>query len=233
MTSTTCWRCLAFNSKRQWYIQHSKSLQFSGTHSQLIAAFTTSTTLKASPLIKKPPVSARAAAPKRGERTTFVVKKKPRPQRTDKPPAVGERRALRKRIVLSNTNAIEVRDMKDVDTESMIDEKLRGQVLGIPGPIIDQLRAAQAFKNTQGWGLFRRPGTLIRQETVDHGKLIESISTRDKPQIARNIFVGEKGSGKSILILQAMTMAFLKKWIVINIPDGKLLTHLLSFLTFY
>ena len=225
MTSTTCWRCLALRSDRQWSTQYVKIFLPNSSYSQRSATFTTSSTFQASPLVKKQPANFQPPT-KRGQKTTFTVKKKKRPERTARPPATGERKALRKRIVLSNTNALEVKDMTDVDTESMLDEKLCGQVLGIPGDVIDQLRAAQAFKTTQGWGLFRRPGTLIRQETIEYGKLLESLSIEESSQTIRRIFVGEKGSGKSMLVLQAMTMAFLKKWIVINIPDGELWARL-------
>ena len=219
MASTTCWRCLARYSTSHGSIQYLESIQSLVPHPQR-AAFTTSTTLNASPLVKKHKGNTQSA-PRRGEKTTFTVKKKKKPERISKPPAIGERKALRKRIILSNTNAIEVRDMIDMNAKSMVMEELRGKVLGIPGPVVDQLRAAQAFKTTQGWGLFRRPGMLIRQETLDYGNIFQSLSKEEKPQTVRRIFVGENGSGKSMLILQAMTMAFLQKWIVINIPEGR------------
>ena len=171
--------------------------------------------------------------PKRGEQRTFRLKKKKGGHDKGRPPAPGERKALRKRIVLSNTNAIEVHGMQDLSAETMIDMRLRGQMLGIPGPVVDQLRAVEAFKVSQGWGLFRRPGTLIRKETLAYGKLFDSLNSLPTCQNTRRILVGEKGSGKSMLLLQAMSMAFLKDWIVISIPDGKspflhVLEHIVS-----
>ena len=122
--------------------------------------------------------------------------------------------------MLSNVNALEVRDMQDLTLEAMIDMRLRGQVIGIPGPVVDQLRALEAFKVTQGWGLFRRPGMLVRRETVEYGRMFEDLSGESAGKVVRRVLVGEKGSGKSMMVLQAMTMALLKGWIVINIPDG-------------
>lgn len=159
--------------------------------------------------------------PKRGEQQTFRLKKKIGGLNKGKPPGPGERKALRKRIVVSNTNAIEVHSMQDLSAETMIDMRLRGQMLGIPGPVVDQLRAVEAFKVSQGWGLFRRPGTLIRKETLEYGKLFDSRNSSSTDQTTRRILVGEKGSGKSMLLLQATSMAFLKEWIVISIPNGK------------
>lgn len=139
-----------------------------------------------------------------------------------KAPAVGERKALRRRIVLSNTNALEVQGMEDISVQSMLDEGSQGKVFGIPGSLVDQLRAVDAFKVSQGWGLFRRPGMLVRKETVEYGKLIEELSVKDNKKTVRRVLVGERGSGKSLMLLQAMTMAFLKKWTVVNISEGTL-----------
>ena len=157
----------------------------------------------------------------KGAKKNFVKKKK-KPQVVDRArkPAVGERKALRKRIVLSNTNSLEVEGLKDISIQSMIDENLRGQVLGIPGPVVDQLRAVEAFKVTQGWPLFRRPAMLMRMDTLDMATEIENISLGIRDKTIRRVFVGERGSGKTTMLLQAMTMAFLKRWVVINIPDG-------------
>lgn len=104
----------------------------------------------------------------------------------------------------------------------MIDESLRGQVLGIPGLVVDQLRVVEAFKVSQGWPLFRRPAMLMRKGTLEMAKEIEDISLGRQSKAIRRVFVGERGSGKTVMLLQAMTMAFLKGWVVINIPQGML-----------
>lgn len=109
--------------------------------------------------------------------------------------------------------------MPDFTTDSIGKEELRGQVMGISMSNIDQLRAVEAFKTTQAWGMFRRPGMLVREETVQMGRLMEEIGREG--ETARRVLVGEKRSGKSLLALQAMLMAFLKAWTVINIPEGK------------
>ena len=133
---------------------------------------------------------------------------------------MGERKALRKRIVLSNTNALEVQGLNDITVESMTDDGLRGQVLGIPGPVVDQLRVVEAFKVAQGWPLFRRPAMLMRKDTLEMAKEMEDISAGTRDKAIRRVLVGERGSGKTVTLLQAMTMAFLKGWVVINIPEG-------------
>ena len=157
--------------------------------------------------------------PKRGQKTGVQIKKKA-PVSKGRPPAVGERKAIRKRIVLSNTNALEVADMPELSAETMLDMRLRGQVVGIPGAVVDQLRAVEAFKVTQGWSMFRRPGVLMRRESVEMGKLIENLSSEDLGATARRVLTGERGNGKSMLLLQAMAMAFVKGWVVISIPEG-------------
>ena len=157
--------------------------------------------------------------PKRGTRLAPAPKKKRLPESKGRPPAPGERKALRKRIVLSNTNALEIVGMKDVNAELLNNKGLQGQILGIPGILVDQLRAMEAFKLSQGWGLFRRPGMLFRKETLEYAELFDDLGKK-KDETIRKILVGERGSGKSMMLLQAMTIAFLKKWIVISIPEG-------------
>lgn len=165
----------------------------------------------------------------RGAKQTFV-KKKRKPVNVDKGrrPAPGERKALRKRIVLSNTNALEVEGLKDFTLDSIYDESLRGQVLGIPEEVVDRLRVVQAFKVMQGWPLFRRPAMLMRKDTLDLGKEMGQLEQDGGKKSIRRVFVGERGSGKTVMLLQAMTMAFLKDWVVINIPEGMSSTFFLQ-----
>ncbi|MCJ1258347.1 37S ribosomal protein S23 mitochondrial [Lignoscripta atroalba] len=164
------------------------------------------------------------STPQRGVKALFLKRKKNVNAAKGRPPAPGERKALRKRIVLSNTNALEVEGMQDFSVESMTDMRLRGQVVGIPGPVVDQLRVVEAFKVSQGWGLVRKPSMLVRKEMVEYGKLFEAMSGENSNKTIQRVLVGEKGSGKSMILLQAMTMAFLKKWVVINIPSAQDLT---------
>lgn len=159
-------------------------------------------------------------------------KKKPKVERV-RPPAVGERKALRKRIVLSNPNALAVEGMQDMSPETMVDVRLRGTVLGLPVPMVQQLRAVQAFKPKQGWSIFRRPGTVLRRDTFEMGRLVEKISGDgdgpEKGMTVKKIITGPKGSGKTVHLLQAMAMGFLKKWVVITVPDGEAFTISVEF----
>lgn len=219
MSLQTCWRCLARASSQSYPTRRPPQQPWT-LYPTSTAAFSTSPSLGALPPKKK----IRSPVPEKnvkGTKTTFTKKKK-RPQAVDrgKKPAIGERKALRKRIVLSNTNALEVEGLKDISAQSMTDESLRGQVLGIPESVWDKLRVVQAFKVAQGWSLFRRPAMLMRKDTLDMAKEIEGISRGTREKTIRRVFVGERGSGKTVMLLQAMTMAFLKGWVVINIPEG-------------
>lgn len=116
--------------------------------------------------------------------------------------------------------------MDKLSTETMADESKTGHVLTLEGPLLDQLREAKAFKRTQNWNLFRNPSTLQRKESIQIGMDVNSVNESLKDgQTAKTyhrLIVGEKASGKSVHLLQAMSMAYLNKWIVINVPDGKL-----------
>lgn len=153
--------------------------------------------------------------------------KKKRAVERPRPPPAGERQALRKRIVLSNPNALEVKDMKDLSADTMIESSLRGSVLGLPMPMLDQLRASGAFKPHQGWSIFRRPGTVMRSETLEMGKTFHEITSQgaDKGKVFKRIISGVRSSGKTVHLLQAMTMAFAKKWVVFTVPEGKLVLN--------
>lgn len=212
----SCWRCLSRPPL------HSPPLYLRIL--QPTASFATTTSLQREQP-KKAQRNVGKAAPKRGVKSTFQMKRKKRIlEPKSKRPQPGERKALRKRVVLSNVNALKIEGMEDITAESIVDmqqqQGLRSKVLGLTGQTIDQLRAVNAFKPTQAWGLFRRPGMLIREETIQYAKLFEDLSQNGVQKTVRRVIVGERGSGKTMMLLQAMTMAFLKDWVVINIPDG-------------
>lgn len=209
MSLQPCWRCLLRASESSPSI-----LQLSPARMSAFAA-PFSTTSSTSSLA----ATKLQALPPRGTKKTFTKKKqKPKTDVRAKRPAPGERKAYRKRIVLSNTNALPIHGMEEFSVENVCKQESRGVVLAIPGDTVDQLRAVDAFKPTQAWGMFRRPGMLVRNETVEYAKLLEELQSQGKS--SRRVLVGERGSGKSLMALQAMTMAFLRGWTVINIPEG-------------
>jgi len=176
----------------------------------------TTTSSKAYPAPAKKNKSV-SAAPKKGERV-LRIKKKGVQATTSKPPAQGERKALRKRIILSNTNALEVPGLEEVSIGGLVNDGSIGRVVALPGEVVDGLRAVEAFKVGQGWGFFRRPACLVRKETVELARLIDTDGNGGKT--IRKIVCGEKGVGKSVLLLEAMAMAFMKGWVVVNLPEG-------------
>ncbi|KKK22776.1 hypothetical protein P175DRAFT_0467781 [Aspergillus ochraceoroseus IBT 24754] len=213
MVSSFCWSCLTRLR------QTPRSVLPSPTALSRGPAFHTSTARYAMPMKKK----ASQEGPARYRQAKSAKMKKKRPTDRPRPPPVGERKALRKRIVLSNPNALEVDGMQELSAETMLDSRLRGTVLALPVPMLDQLRAVQAFKPKQGWSIFRRPGTVMRRETLEMGRLFDSISGEGKDQgsVVKKIVTGPRGSGKSVHLLQAMAMAFTKKWVVFTVPDAQ------------
>jgi len=158
------------------------------------------------------------------EARSAKIKKKTKDR--PRPPPIGERKAQRKRIVLSNTNALEIAGLEDLNPTNMADTEKIGQVLGIQGDLLDNLRDAKAFKTTQNWNMFRRPATLVREETVSLGQHVRDVIDSQQNQglgakVARQVVSGERASGKSIHLLQAMSMAYMNGWIVINVPEGQ------------
>lgn len=168
--------------------------------------------------------------PKYREAKSAKMKKK-KPVDRPRPPPVGERKALRKRIVLSNPNALEVDGMQDLSAENIGDSRLRSSVAGLPVSMLDQLRAVQAFQTKQGWSIFRRPGTVMRNESLEMGRLFNDISGESdgKGKVVKKVVTGVRGAGKSVYLLQAMAMGFLKDWVVFTVPEREFLWFCVHF----
>lgn len=148
----------------------------------------------------------------------------------------GERKASRKRVVLSNTNALEVSWLRDFDggmLEELIFKKTNdavqqvdgqeaqsvlGKVVGLKGETVDALRAVEAFKSNQGWGMFRRPGVLLREESVQLSRRI--VDAEKEKSVLRLVVDGDKGAGKSLMLVHALATAQLRGWIIMTVPEG-------------
>lgn len=165
------------------------------------------------------------AAPKKGVKSLNTKKGKAAAAAdTGKRPAQGERKALRKRIVLSNNNALEVISLKDLDKKNVLSDQNEGLVMGLPDNTVDALRNMDAFKTTQGWSLFRRPAVLMRKEAIQLAKVfkeVEDTAGNKQKKTLRRILSGDRMSGKSTLLLQGLSMGILRDWFVINLPEGK------------
>ena len=160
------------------------------------------------------------AAPKKGVKSLNTKKGRGSAAGdSGKRPAQGERKAQRKRIVLSNDNALEVSSLQDLSKENVLNEQNEGKVMGLPQEnVVDALRAVEAFKTTQGWSLFRRPAVLMRKEAIELARLFKEAESSKKT--IRRILSGQRMSGKSTLVLQGLTMGILRDWFVINLPEG-------------
>lgn len=158
---------------------------------------------------------------------------------------------MRKRIVLSNDNALEVNDLKELDASSCVDELGVGNMLALNGGLVDRLRANEAFKPAQRWRFFRRPAMLIREKAISLGKMMvstekEAIASEDmkdnaessvdsstsdnaltitkKETAVKGIIDGARESGKSMMLFYAMCLAHSRGWIVVHLPDGSFFT---------
>lgn len=171
------------------------------------------------------PVAATAAGGSRpgvhqrlGKRMKLAKFKNRKEITRHKSPAQGERKAMRKRVVLSNNNAVRVDNLPRMDETNLASPESAGQVFKIPEVPIDQLRTVEAFKSSQTWRLFHGPHMLVRPETV---KVCgQMLAAAKEGTTARTVIAGDRGAGKSMVLLQAMVNAFMNNWVVINIPEG-------------
>lgn len=133
--------------------------------------------------------------------------------------AIGpEQKEIQKRVVLSNTNALQINGQEEASLDLLAEDRSRGKVMAIPGTVIDKLKAADAFRTKQMWKMFRWPSVLIRDSTLSFTKTFNEVEKEKKT--VRRVLVGDRKTGKTLMLLQAMMIAFMKDWIVINIPRG-------------
>ncbi|KAK2750175.1 37S ribosomal protein S23 mitochondrial [Myotisia sp. PD_48] len=223
MSSSCCWSCFS-------KLRPSPSLPLRGafrlpvrqpTTTTATSAFHTSSILNALPAKKS---KSQEAGPKyRESRATRVVRKTKANKHLRRTP--DERKAISHRIILTNNNALEVPSLRELSASNLSENALKGEVVALPGTLQDQLKAVQAFKRSQGWSFFRRPCVLMREETIELAQLmgeLEGGAAEEKKErsASMNLVTGDRGTGKSVHLLQAAAMAFLKNWVVVTIPDA-------------
>lgn len=178
----------------------------------LLAPFSTTSSLLA---VSAPPaIKSRRDLPQKVKKS-YKKRANVAPVRKPQP---GERKAFRKRIQLSNNSALPVQGLGTLDAKNMAQDSSVGKVFAVPDPVVDHLRALEAFKTTQTWNLFRKPHVLLRKETVELMKKLE-LSAKEKKAL-KCVLTGSKLSGKSMTMLQAMAYALLNNWVVFHIPEG-------------
>lgn len=144
--------------------------------------------------------------------------KKNRQVDRSRPPAPGERKAYRKRVTLSNNNALPVEGLEELSAQNMVDPAKVGRMLALPNELVDQLRAVEAFKHTQTWNMFRQPSMLQRKEARELAEKMQAAA--GKGETLKLVISGDRLVGKSMLLLQAISYAYLNNWIVFHIPEG-------------
>ncbi|KAH8148677.1 uncharacterized protein LAJ45_07388 [Morchella importuna] len=194
------------------------------------ASFTTSSTLLANPPKKANPQKGgnvknlkAIAAKQRASSNKFQHKRKKRdiPERK-RQYLDGQRKIIKNTIVLSNTNAPAI-TLPEMAKELAGNPETENTVFEIPGSVVDKLRHIEAFKTGQHWPYFQKPGTLVRKESTEIGAMINAVNEArlNKTELhERRILDGVKGSGRSILLAQAMAWAFQSDWVVISIPNS-------------
>jgi small subunit ribosomal protein S29 len=179
----------------------------------LLAPFSTTSSVLA--VSAPPPIKSRRDLPQKVKKS-YKKRANVAPVRKPQP---GERKAFRKRIQLSNNSALPVQGLETLDATNMTEDSSSGKVFAVPDQVVDHLRALEAFKTTQTWNLFRKPHVLMRKETVELMKKLE-LSAKEKKAL-KCVLTGSKLSGKSMVMLQAMSYALLNNWVVFHIPEGR------------
>ncbi len=221
MSAPNCLRCLVRPAAARTAALTARPAPQAATPRTAAAPFSTTTAAAAAPR-PQPKSKANTGSKGKHERTGKRLQlgkfKKERTVEKGRTPLPGERKAYRKRITLSNDNAIEVPGLPDLGPADLANPANTARVMALPDAVQDQLRTSEAFKTTQCWGFFRKPAVLVRKETTDLATQMQA-AVADKKTL-RLVVTGDKVAGKSMLLLQAMTHAYLNNWVVINIPEG-------------
>ncbi|GAA6000998.1 mitochondrial 37S ribosomal protein mS29 RSM23 [Rhodotorula paludigena] len=95
-----------------------------------------------------------------------------------------------------------------------------GQVRAFPEPVLELFKSSSIPNSLKREHAFStRPATVVRQTTLDLTARLDKAS-KASSRDARFILTGDKGVGKSSLLLQAASFAQSNKWIVLYIPSA-------------
>ena len=213
MASQCCWSCLS-------KLRPSRGPLFPSAPA-LRAHFSSTTARNAMPPKKKP---FQSDGPKFRVPTSAGAKSKTKPARQPRF-TPDEIRANQRPVALSNPNAIEVPGLQALSVEHVVDETSRGKVFALPPQFLEQLRSLGVFKPSQSWGLFKKPATLVRAETLELGKLVRGIGGAEEGEMkgksVTRIVSGLRNVGKTTHLLQALTLGLMNEWVVMHVPNGR------------
>lgn len=185
---------------------------------QSVRRFSTSIICQAA----KKPVKGKSPPPKRASKQTFGKKMKPKDGGSSGGAAssglalkIGSSRPSAR----LNPAAPKV-DLRQSSSAAYTQENI-GTVFETPSNVTSQLYALDVLQSQGGYQYFSQLATVIREPSVDLSKvLVETPGPSDNRRI---ILDGPAGSGKSIVMLQAIALALQLKWVVVSIPRAELL----------
>lgn len=111
-------------------------------------------------------------------------------------------------------------ELKQLTPDSFTDEAI-GTVFETPTNLVTQLRALDMLQKRGGYQFFSQIASVMRKPSVE---LAEMITKNGSSSCRRAVIDGPPGSGKSVALLQMVTLALSKQWVVIAIPRAEELT---------
>ncbi|PVG04498.1 hypothetical protein CPB86DRAFT_868449 [Serendipita vermifera] len=114
------------------------------------------------------------------------------------------------------TDVSDQSDLKEFNTE-LIEPKSVGTAFKFPQRFPDPLRIFGVPRSiAKDFNFLSKPFSVIRQATVDIVEQLEK--SKDPNNDSRVVITGASGSGKSYLLLQALSYCIAKEWITLYIP---------------
>lgn len=168
-------------------------------------------------LVRAPKAAKGKAPPKKASKQSFGKKVKVKDAGTGiSASAFAAKIGSSRPVAKLNPSAPKV-DLKQSQV-SLYKEEMKGSILETPQSVVLQLYALDVMQRQGGYQYFSQFATILRDSTI---KLAEIMAKDTSSQNRRILVDGPAGCGKSVTLLQAISLALQQRWLVIAIPRGE------------
>lgn len=133
---------------------------------------------------------------------------------------LGAGNATKGQLVTLNKDAPRV-DVDRISGNTFAPDR-QGTLFEVPEAIVQQLGKLEVLQPQQGFSSFAQLATVVRGCSVE---LVDALLGEEVVKGGRRAIVdGPAGSGKSIVMMQAIAAALAQRWVVVSIPRAESLT---------
>lgn len=159
------------------------------------------------------------APPKKASKNSFAKKKvKDTGSATTSNSAYAAKIGSSQATTKLNTSAPKL-DLPQV-TPAVFTKEHVGTVFEAPSNVASQLYALDVLQKQGGYQYFSQIASVLRESSIE---LADILALDGSSKDRRVILDGPAGSGKSVAMLQAITLALQQKWVVVSVPRSEAL----------